>query len=194
MVGDSSIHWAAHRAILRPEGGNLGLEHHQIQLTWKGVRGAKLEDFPQLLSSYVNRGRAAPHMIIIHMGTNDFIHTPLARMFALVQNAMSACVRLLPHTHLVWSDIVQRPFYFMARDQGEARRCRRQVNRYATNHFMARGGYAIHHELIDGDNHNLFHYDCLHLSDLGTDLFLNNLKGALESFSLDHNLHEFPIH
>ena len=90
MVGHSIAHWAAHRALLRPEGGNLGLEHHSIQSTWKGVRGAKLEDFPSILSNYLDRGIDPPDMIIIHMGTNDFLYAPLARMFALIQTAISA--------------------------------------------------------------------------------------------------------
>ena len=41
--------------------------------------------------------------------------------------------------------------------EGAAKCCRRQRNRYATNHFLARGGYAIHYEQIDGDNHHLYH-------------------------------------
>ena len=80
----------------------------------------------------------------------------------------------------------------MACDQAAAKRSRRQINRYAINHFVALRGYAIHHEHIDGNNHPLFHYECIHLSDLGTDLSLNNLKGALEAFCFDHDLHEFP--
>ncbi len=192
IMGDSIIYWAAHRALQRPEGVSLGLENINVQVTWKGTRGAKLADFEQALQSALASAGHAPDFLIIHLGTNNFIYANLQSMFTMITNTLSICQQLVPGTKIIWSDILTRLFFYQARDQNSARHCLRQINRFARNRFYYQRGYIVHHPYITADNHDLFYYDCLHLSDLGSDLFINNLKAAIETFVSSPHVVEFP--
>ena len=192
ILGDSIIHRAAHRALLRPEGVSLGLERINVDVVWKGVRGAKLADFALILQDAIAGAGYRPDILVIHLGTNDFINTSLQSMFSLITNAIEVCRQHVPAGMIIWSDILTRLFFYQARDQLATRRCLRSINRFAKNKFIINGCYVIHYPHITCDNHDLFYYDCLHLSCLGSDVLINQIKAALETFIEYPNVVEFP--
>ena len=67
-----------------------------------------------------------------------------------------------------------------------------QINRNARNLFWRQGCKSTDFSDINPRNFQLFCYDCLHLSPLGLDIFLNTIQAALEFFTLSSAAIRFP--
>ena len=67
-----------------------------------------------------------------------------------------------------------------------------EINRDARSQVRRAGGKAIMFNDIDPRNMALYRYDCIHLSPLGLDIFVNILRGSLEYFDLFPTALIFP--
>lgn len=61
-------------------------------------------------------------------------------------------------------------------------KARKRVNLAVKNIVLGVGGYVIKHNNIRARDINLFRNDGTHLSDIGINVYLNTIQGALESF------------
>lgn len=52
---------------------------------------------------------------------------------------------------------------------------------------------VIKHPNIRASEIELYRFDGTHLSDIGNDIYLNNLQGALETFITSPNTKSFPV-
>ena len=184
-MGDSHVYWAAIQALQR-EGPQLGLERtSNISLTWKGRRGATLCEASQLLEEYIQQSQLGlPHTILFHLGTNDFITHSTLDFHHMILDLLHYCRVHIPHVKLIWSSILPRPYYFGAEQQAGLNQKRQQINRNARSLFWRQGGNSIDFSDINPRNLRLFRPDCLHLSPLGLDIFLNTIQAALEFFTV----------
>lgn len=191
ILGDSLIHWAAH--YLLPWGEAALNLHLNSRVTWKGLRGGHLTDLPlYLYDSLVNRHcgacdwpciRHAPSFVVIHMGTNDLTTlSTLGFKFTLAE-ILAECQFLLPHSVIVWSDILPRHFYRGAWSQSSMEVKRKAVNSTARAMVLASGGKVIRHDNIQWYTRCLFRSDLVHLDVLGQHFFTDNLGAALRYFS-----------
>jgi hypothetical protein len=192
IVGDSHIHWAARHALER-EGVQLGLEGSNMELTWKGRRGARLRNVEPLLEDFLGATESGlPNVVIFHLGCNDLVGCRTLDFHIMVRSLIQFCSAALPGATLIWSSILPRPFYFKAAEQKGMNQKLREVNRDARKQFIRAGGKAITYRDIDPRNGDLYRPDALHLSSLGLDIFINILKGALEFFELFSSALVFP--
>lgn len=174
--------WAACHALTR-EGPQLGLEE-DYWITWKGRRGRKLCDAVSDLQKELESADVHPDFLIVHLGCNDLIQSSAKALHIMVRDLLSICSDLLPHTQLIWSYIFPRLDYRGATFPEGMNNKLKQVNRNARNLFRRANGKVIGHPEISPLSSQLFRRDGLHLTDLGLDIVINNIKGALQYFQL----------
>ena len=191
MVGDSMIYWAASYLVKRGESAmNLGLPHHTV--TWKGLRGGHLADMPDFIYKSLRRHydtsactwpcNHVPAMIVIHVGTNDLLTLDLVQFRHRCRHVVAECIKLMPHSVMVWSDILPRHWYDGAHSQCSVDLKRKSMNKTARAIILANGGKVIKHANFHWETRSLFREDHLHLDLFGQFLFANNLRKALIFF------------
>ena len=72
-------------------------------------------------------------------------------------------------------------------------KARKRVNLAVQNIVLGVGGYVIKHNNIRARNINLFRNDGTHLSDIGINVYLNTIQGALGSFLSSSGPSVFPL-
>jgi len=190
IVGDSIVHWAAH--YLLPWGEAALNLHLDSRVSWKGLRGGHLTDLSLYLYDSLVRNHCgscdwpcvhAPSFVVIHMGTNDLTTLDTMGFKFTLEDVIAECQFLLPHSIIVWSDILPRHFYKGAWSQPSMERKRKNVNRTARAIVLSNGGKVIRHDNIQWYLRSLFRSDLLHLDVFGHHLFTENLGAALKFFS-----------
>jgi hypothetical protein len=123
-----------------------------------------------------------PSFIIIQLGSNDLGLTKSWQLFTDIECDLLRLRTLLPDVRIIWSDMLQRRYWHNATDGKAMERVRKRVNFLVRNLVLSFGGCVIHHCNIRAREINLFRCDGTHLSNLGIDIYLNNIQGALERF------------
>ncbi|CAG2204727.1 unnamed protein product [Mytilus edulis] len=148
---------------------------------------SQVEMVPSIQDSHVEenlRCYPPPQILIIHLGSNDL---GLIKEKELIEQIRLDIMRLhvlLPNLSLVWSEILPRRYWHLAKNQVAINSTRKRVNaavqyiQEELNH-----GLVICHPNIKAQDRDLFRLDGVHLSDVGNDVFLNNVQGALELFA-----------
>lgn len=72
-------------------------------------------------------------------------------------------------------------------------KARKRVNLAVKNIVLGVGGYVIKHNNMRARDINLFRNDGTHLSDIGINVYLNTIQGALESFLSSSGPRVFPL-
>jgi lysophospholipase L1-like esterase len=148
-------------------------------MTWK--------QFTPAVGSYLDR-HPSPGMILIQVGSNDLGST---KGFELVHDIECDLLRLrvlLPDVKIVWSELLHT-----AREGKAMEKTRKRVNLAVKNIVLGVGGYVIKHNNIRARDINLFRNDGTHLSDIGINVYLNTIQGALESFLSSNGPRVFPL-
>jgi hypothetical protein len=93
---------------------------------------------------------------------------------------------LYPDLKLIWSEILQRRYWHNANNQVAIETSRKRVNLAIKNIFLneIQKGCIIRHPNITVKEKSLLRYDGVHLSDVGNNIYLNNIQGALEAFAI----------
>ena len=101
---------------------------------------------------------------------------------------------LLPNTRIIWSEILMRRYWHVAKGDGKIiEKIRKRVNCAVNNLIKNEGHYGIKHPNIRASEIELYRFDGTHFSDIGNDIYLNNLQGALETFITSPNTKSFPV-
>ncbi|KAJ8307959.1 hypothetical protein KUTeg_014489 [Tegillarca granosa] len=167
IVGSSIVYWAQRRALSRPVGRNLGLEKYGVQIRWCGIRGMK---WSQLLTRIQRdlRNFPCPQYLVIQL------------RWEMKLDILS--LSKLPNTTVVWSCILPRLFWYGARSQVAIDNVRKRTNREISSYILKLGGRVITQSDLSDKETGCYRFDGIHLSDIGNDIYLNALQGALESF------------
>ena len=93
---------------------------------------------------------------------------------------------LYPDLKLIWREILQRRYWHNTNNQVAIDTSRERVNLAIKNIFLngIQKGCIILHPNITVKEKSLFRYDGVHLSDIGNNIYLNNIQGALEAFAI----------
>ena len=178
IIGDSHVKRTTD-LVRRTMGYNLGLQNCIIW--WNGSGGAKFQDVEDLIHD-LRRNHNAPHVILVHLGTNDLSDGHHLHIYAQVGAALGKIKALLPFTSVILSEILDRPFFHGSDNQRLCRYQLRESNRALRRQAVREGARVIRHPDILGRDHNLFSWDCVHLSNVGYTCLATTFARAIEFF------------
>ncbi|XP_069812354.1 serine/arginine repetitive matrix protein 1-like isoform X2 [Dendropsophus ebraccatus] len=177
LIGHSFIHRAAQRASCRPGGLSLGFS--QADVSWRGVGGLRwLRVLSEVIA--ISKQVHGPAVLVIHAGGNDLCSVRLAELISVIRSDLIRMSDFFSDSIIVWSEIVPRVVWNGARNPGAIERARRILNTRISRFVRTRGGIAIRHRQLEGDNRRLMLQDGVHLNDIGLDIFLSGLQDAIE--------------
>jgi lysophospholipase L1-like esterase len=182
IMGSSIIYWAQRRACIRPVGSDLGLAAQGVEVRWHGVRGLRFgqvkSEIYKLLSD-----QPKPSVILIHAGANDLGLIKGVQIINIIKETIDWVVEQLPGVVIIWSDMLCRLVWREAKSVQAMERARKKINRDVEKYVLLKGGRVCRHVDIDYTCPGLFRpQDGVHLSDIGSDIFLNDLQSSMELF------------
>lgn len=121
-----------------------------------------------------------PSMLIIHCGANDLIEVGSLNLREHICMELRYLAEVLPHTLIVWSQMLPRQRWRGTENASAANRARIRVNRGVAHQVLDLGGGYIKYPDIQSVRSELFDEDEVHLSDLGNNILLNCIQGAIE--------------
>lgn len=193
IVGSSLVKNAFHAAKRRPGGSNLGLARIGVSIWWDGVSGMSVLELENKLKDMMNYENP-PKLLVIHLAGNDIGHHKVGNLRIEVKDLLNWVNTYLPNTTMVWSQILPRDFWrYNTADNNEAMdKCRYRINNFASNFVIQKGGRYIRYPDLTPIGHYL-EDDKVHLNDLGNDIFLNTIQGAIEYFvKFPNYYHTYP--
>lgn len=190
MVGSSITKYAFIKARTRPGGINLGLQRMQAEIWWQGRSGLTLNKVRSQIN-IMRRFENAPHFILLQIGGNDIGKVRLGLLQLQLKQFLAWLCQQLPQTKIIFSQILPRSEWRYSGDKPAMDRCRRRLNSTMATYLIKRGGYYVHYPDIKCNN-DFFQKDGVHLTDLGNDVYLNIIQGAIETFITQGVVHSFP--
>jgi hypothetical protein len=85
-------------------------------------------------------------------------------------------IALLPSFKIVWSEILQRRYWYHANDSKAVESAIKRMNR-ESEILSSFGGYTTCHITIPASEKSLFRYEGTHLSNIGINIYLNTIQG-----------------
>ncbi|XP_053403945.1 uncharacterized protein LOC128558485 isoform X1 [Mercenaria mercenaria] len=134
-----------------------------------------------LLASY-----KPPQYLVVHCGGNDIGQSPLNETELLAINTLQE-IQSATNTRIIWSQILPRLVY--RNEINHFNKCRRRFNTTLAKHCIQRGSAYIRYPQIT-EKAYMFS-DNVHLSEIGNDNFISNLRHGLYSI-LYNNATCFP--
>lgn len=175
------MHWAHNRSFNRTGGEHLGLNSKHFLIKWFGKRGMKWEELIPKIEQNI-ASLPPPTILVIQLGSNDL---GIKKSFELIDDIKTDLLRimmLLPDTKIVWSDILMRRYWHNAVDGKSIEIARKRVNLEIKNFISEQNShFVVHHPNIRAREKTLFRFDGTHLSDVGNDIYLNNIQGILDA-------------
>ncbi|XP_020644458.3 uncharacterized protein LOC110076555 [Pogona vitticeps] len=174
IIGHSYIHWAERYAATSSWGSDLGLGAH-AHITWKGLCDMQWNQLCRLAAF----GQFPPDVLVVHLGGDDLPKlTGKALILDIIRNLKWLNAKY-PTMRIVWSTIIPRLAWEGARNICNVNTARRRVNREVCRFVCSGLGSVIGHQRIQMNKSEFFRKDGVHLSDLGLDVFLEDIKGGL---------------
>lgn len=123
-----------------------------------------------------------PNWLIIQLGSNDVCVIKSKELVELIRLDVLRLLALYSSLKIVWSEILPRRYWHFADDQSAAEKTRKRINMAVKKIMFEQHGYVISHPNIREKERSLFRHDGTHLSDVGNDLYLQNIQAAIELF------------
>ena len=178
MVGHSFIKWAAIHANKRHFGNNLGLTDRGVQITWRGKGGMLWSDLRQVLNEMVTGG-VTPDVLVLHLGENDLGNRRGIMILKDMKEDMQEIGKRWAGTHIMWTEWVPRRKWRGAIRPAAIDRARRKVNAEMRGFCRQRGFGMVEHKGIIYKEAGFFRDDGVHLSLVGLEMYLLNLREAV---------------
>ncbi|XP_061464726.1 uncharacterized protein LOC133376496 [Rhineura floridana] len=179
LCGHSILFWAHRRASSSFAGTQLQLSASAI-VSWEARRGMLWDALLPLVCRTM-ASAAQPHILLIHLGKNDLVQCPGMDLLLKVTHDLTWLRRSYPTLILVWSEMLMRRVWRGALHPNKIDRSRKWVSRKVRDLVLSLGGACITHDRIRFYSPQLFRDDGVHLSELGCDLFLEDLRLGLGS-------------
>lgn len=176
LVGSSVLCQAARYVAQGPVG--LGLMLNQAELIWHGHDNLKWSEFGHLLCQLIVTS-APPDVLLVHM---DAFELATSSFQVLAQQAVDSLLdfdRRNPNCRIIWSETLPCFAYPGSIAQMTMEQVRINYNVMCSKLVLSLGGQVIKHTDIKPETPALFDRDKMHLSDLGNNIFLNNLRRGL---------------
>ena len=181
ILGSSIIKRASQHTKQRPTGQHLGLDKKGYNVLWIGQPGMKWEVVEHLTNTMINC-RGFPSVLLIHCGGNDIVENTNVELLCKIRHTISYLRFMMPYTLLIWSFILPRLEWRNEESHAKIDKARRRINRGVRSFIVKLGGKVIQHLDFDDHHKSLFHEDKVHLSFIGSDIFINSIQSGLELF------------
>ncbi|XP_067322976.1 uncharacterized protein [Anolis sagrei] len=176
VCGHSYVFWAGREALRTAYGQHLGLAS-TAAVEWRGRRGLRWDGLCPLL---FNAGSVLPpDVLVIHLGGNDLGLLTGKALFLQARADIRKIWWTWPGVHIVWSAIIPRRRWLGGGDVGRLEKARKRVNRAMRVFMIHQRGHFLSHPNITRDDERLYRSDGIHLSELGNQLFLQNLQEGI---------------
>ena len=175
--------WLHARIWNRPGGTNLTLERHGINLWWQVYSGMRLNHLKSKLRT-LSSLEDTPDVIVLHVAGNDLGAYEIGDLRYFLSAQLRYIKRNYPNTKLIWSQILPRTNWRHSKNNEAMEKARKRLNSYAATRTIGMGGAYIKYPNIYLANTELWSADCIHLSNVGNERFLNSLQHALENIVL----------
>lgn len=182
MVGSSIIRWAEWRAFESQHSILEGISRHGADIHFHGISGLRWHQLEHVLFGLMH-SLPCPNIIVIHCGGNDLCRISCLNLRNIIVNTFSRLADFYPGCILVWSQILPRFIWRGARNHQAVELSRARLNSFVASHLVRNFGGYIWYPEIHLASPVLYWdpvYDGVHLSDIGNDIFLNNLQAGLE--------------
>ena len=178
VAGDSYITKLQIRAYNRHIEYNLGASNVQ-NVQWihePGMHWPKL--LPEIqfhaLHSY------PPRAMIIHVGSNDLATVKGVELIHTMKEDIQHLVDTYPNTKIMFSAMFPRMVWTRTNNPEKMEPKRKFINRVIRRFLQYQGrGVFIEHPEITSDTPGLYDRDGVHLSDIGSDIFMLDIREAL---------------
>ncbi|XP_054843130.1 uncharacterized protein LOC129334818 [Eublepharis macularius] len=181
ICGHSYVFWAAHQARRTSVGSQLGLSEKAV-LEWQGRRGLR---WSGLLPLLFGLGCEPPHILVVHLGGNDLGMLQGRALSAQAQADLRLIAERWPGVLIIWSAMVPRLVWREAGCRQAIERARMKANRAIQKALEGGLGVYLPHPRIRAEVPGLYRGDGVHLSELGNQIFLDDLRQGLQ-LALDY--------
>ena len=168
------------RSQQRADGVHLGLQHIGGSVLWDFQPGMRIEDISFRLNRLIATPHPLPSIIVFHCGGNNIGQTRLSFIVSYLKALFDNLISQFPNILFVWSAILPRLKFRNEQSHNKLEKTRKRINSCIGAYLIRKGGaYIQYHDIVETSE--LFR-DNTHLSELGNDIFLNILQGALYNF------------
>lgn len=188
VLGSSIVKRAFLHSRTRPGGVTLGLD--KVNFWWQGYSGLGLKSLKHKLGTLQKVWDGPkPDFILVHCGANDLGKLKVYSILRVIDDVMKFFKEHFPQSRIIWSQLLPRKNWRYSKHVIAMENARKRINRYgATKVLESNGCYLLHPDLAIF-NETLFDNDGVHLSTLGNDLFLNQLRAGIDTFMADPSTH-----
>lgn len=167
----------------------MGLSRIGMDILWQGYGGLTVGDIMTKIRNLA-RVEDTPDYIVLHVGGNDLGTVKVGTLRNDIKLIVRMILNRFPNVRLVWSEILPRLNWRYAREPDAMERARKKLNSCIGAYMIRKGGHYLRYSDIDAD-YTCLKTDGVHLTEIGNDMFLNTLQGALELFVL-YGIPKFP--
>lgn len=123
-----------------------------------------------------------PQFLLIQFGGNDIGKYKVGILRNKLKNEREWLQKKLPNTVVIWSQVLSRCSWRYSPNKLAMEKCRLRINSSVASFVLKRGGCYIRYPDIKPTQSSMLP-DGVHLTDVGNNIYLNTLAGALETFS-----------
>ena len=175
----------------RKGGINLGLaERLGVMIWWQGKGGltiSRVQKHIQTMMQYED----PPNFIMLHVGANDIGNVKFGLIQLQLKSLISWIAKQMQYAKIIFSQLLPRLSWRYSENNSKMEKCRHRINSAIASFIVKNGGYYIHYPDIKADNQFLVP-DGVHLNELGNNILLNIIQGAIETFIYDESKYSFP--
>lgn len=117
-----------------------------------------------------------PDVLILHLGGNDIGHVKTLDQIFQIKYDLHQFKLSFPNITLFFFEIIPRLVWL----NFPFDKVRKHINRTMAKFLSTIGGFIFRHIDLEGGIIGLFRTDGIHLSDIGLDIFNNNLQTMVE--------------
>ncbi|XP_078512220.1 uncharacterized protein LOC144771827 [Lissotriton helveticus] len=178
IVGHSFVKWGRVQAAQSYFGELLGFNASMFNGVWKGKGGMlRRELIPCLNNNMV--GGLCPDILVIHLGENDLCATKGVVLLRAIKKDLGLIKELWAGCHVYWTELIPRRIWRGAVNPKAVDRARMKVNSEVSRCCRGLGFSRISHREIKFETVEFFRDDGVHLSRVGMDLYLLELREVL---------------
>lgn len=164
---------------MRPEGRQLGISRQEACIRWLGVPGMLWSRIVPEVHRFAWLHRP-PDILVLHVGGNDL---GLRSMLDITWDIKFDFLRLpmaFPGMVIVWSDIIARTAWRLARSVERVNKARKKINRDVSGFVVMNGGAGNQTFGAGVETWRYLRGDGVHLNSVGINMWSLGLQDGIQ--------------